>query len=106
MLRACPRSALRRSRAGDRDGVLITIVHPAAVRRTPSSRLLADDLLACPRPRNVVNIVNHASVIYLSALAAAIGFRMSLFNIGVEGQYRVAVFAAAAFAGGAGCPAR
>ena len=38
-------------------------------------------------------------MLYLSALAAAIGFRMNLFNIGVEGQYRVAVFAAAAFAG-------
>jgi ABC-type uncharacterized transport system permease subunit len=47
----------------------------------------------------VVIILNNASVLYLSALAAAIGFRMNLFNIGVEGQYRVAVFAAAAFAG-------
>ena len=27
-------------------------------------------------------------MIFLSALAAAIGFRMNLFNIGVEGQYR------------------
>jgi general nucleoside transport system permease protein len=54
---------------------------------------------AQPAPRNVVNIVNNASVLYLSALAAAIGFRMNLFNIGVEGQYRVAVFAAAAFTG-------
>ena len=47
----------------------------------------------------MVNILNNSSVLYLSALAAAIGFRMNLFNIGVEGQYRVAVFAAAAFAG-------
>ena len=46
-----------------------------------------------------MNIINNSSVLYLSALAAAIGFRMNLFNIGVEGQYRVAVFAAAAFAG-------
>ena len=56
-------------------------------------------IFSVPAPRNVVNIVNNASVLYLSALAAAIGFRMNLFNIGVEGQYRVAVFAAAAFAG-------
>ena len=56
-------------------------------------------LFSAPEPRNLVNIVNNASVLYLSALAAAIGFRMNLFNIGVEGQYRVAVFAAAAFAG-------
>ena len=56
-------------------------------------------IFSAPQPRNVVNIINNASVLYLSALAAAIGFRMNLFNIGVEGQYRVAVFAAAAFAG-------
>jgi ABC-type uncharacterized transport system permease subunit len=56
-------------------------------------------IFAAPAPRNLVNIVNNASVLYLSALAAAIGFRMNLFNIGVEGQYRVAVFAAAAFCG-------
>src|SRR5690242_3434016 len=56
-------------------------------------------IFSAPGPRNVVNIINNSSVLYLSALAAAIGFRMNLFNIGVEGQYRVAVFAAAAFAG-------
>ncbi len=56
-------------------------------------------LFSAPEPRNVVDIINNASVLYLSALAAAIGFRMNLFNIGVEGQYRVAVFAAAAFLG-------
>jgi ABC-type uncharacterized transport system permease subunit len=54
---------------------------------------------ARPAPRNLVNIVNNASVLYLSGLAAAIGFRMNLFNIVVEGQYRVAVFVAAAFTG-------
>ena len=56
-------------------------------------------IYSMPAPRNVVNILNNSSVLYLSALAAAIGFRMNLFNIGVEGQYRVAVFAAAAFTG-------
>src|SRR4030095_13083054 len=58
-----------------------------------------DTIFSVPAARNVVNILNNASVLYLSALAAAIGFRMNLFNIGVEGQYRVAVFTAAAFAG-------
>lgn len=58
-----------------------------------------DTIFSIPAGRNLVNILNNASVLYLSALAAAIGFRMNLFNIGVEGQYRVAVFAAAAFAG-------
>lgn len=56
-------------------------------------------LLNPPNPRVTVNIINEAIVLYLSAIAVAIGFRMNLFNIGVEGQYRVAVFAAAAVCG-------
>ncbi len=52
-----------------------------------------------PAPRVVVSIVNAAIVYYISAIAVAIGFRMNLFNIGVDGQYRVAAFAAAVFAG-------
>ncbi len=56
-------------------------------------------LLTPPRPRNVVNILNNASVYYLSAIAVAVGFKMNLFNIGVDGQYRIATFAAAVFAG-------
>ena len=56
-------------------------------------------LLTAPRPRLVVAIINGAAVYYLSAMAVAIGFRMNLFNIGVDGQYRVAAFAAAVFAG-------
>ena len=56
-------------------------------------------LLTAPRPRLIVGIINGATVYYLSAIAVAIGFRMNLFNIGVDGQYRVAAFAAAVFAG-------
>ncbi len=56
-------------------------------------------LLTAPKPRLLVAIINGASVYYLSAIAVAIGFRMNLFNIGVDGQYRVAAFAAAVFAG-------
>lgn len=51
------------------------------------------------RARNIVGVVNAAIVYYISASAVAIGFRMNLFNIGVEGQYRIATFAAAVFAG-------
>jgi general nucleoside transport system permease protein len=47
-----------------------------------------------------VAILNKATTYYLSGLAVAIGFRMNLFNIGVDGQYRLAAFFAAA-AGGA-----
>jgi ABC-type uncharacterized transport system permease subunit len=39
--------------------------------------------------------LNQGTVYYLSALAVAIGFRMNLFNIGVDGQYRMAAFTAA-----------
>jgi len=63
-------------------------------------------MLSVPASRNIVNIVNNASLLYLSGVAAAIGFRMNLFNIGVEGQYRVAAFAAAAFAGAGVLPGK
>ncbi|MEO3936117.1 ABC transporter permease [Dermatophilaceae bacterium Soc4.6] len=56
-------------------------------------------LLKVPLPRQIVSVVNAATVYYISAVAVAIGFRMNLFNIGVDGQYRVASFAAAVFAG-------
>ena len=42
-----------------------------------------------------VAILNRATPLYLSAVAAAIGFRMNLFNIGVEGQYLFAFIIAA-----------
>jgi simple sugar transport system permease protein len=55
-------------------------------------------IFSAPAERNIINILNNASILYLSGLAAAIGFRMNLFNIGVEGQYQMAVFTAAVFA--------
>ncbi|MEU6931696.1 ABC transporter permease [Streptomyces sp. NPDC046374] len=42
-----------------------------------------------------VLIVNYTGILYLAALAVAIGFRMNLFNIGVEGQYRLAAMVSA-----------
>ena len=56
-------------------------------------------ILNWPAPRVLAAILNAATVLYLSAVAAAIGFRMNLFNIGVDGQYRLASFAAAYVAG-------
>lgn len=56
-------------------------------------------MFKAPLPRQIVAIINEASVLYLSAVAVAIGFKMNLFNIGVDGQYRVASFMAAVFAG-------
>ena len=61
-------------------------------------------MLSWPSNRNLLTVFNQASMIFLSGIAAAIGFRMNLFNIGVEGQYRVASYVAAVFAGGAFLP--
>ena len=51
------------------------------------------------RPRTTVNAINSATNYYLAAVAVAIGFRMNLFNIGVDGQYRLAAMLSAALAG-------
>jgi ABC-type uncharacterized transport system permease subunit len=45
---------------------------------------------------SLISIVNRAIPLYISALAVAIGFKMNLFNIGVEGQYQLAALLAAA----------
>lgn len=63
-------------------------------------------IFSVPTHRNIVNITNQSSMIFLSALAAAIGFRMNLFNIGVEGQYTLAAYAAALVAGYAWLPGK
>jgi ABC-type uncharacterized transport system permease subunit len=51
-----------------------------------------------------LTIVNSATVYFFSAIAVAIGFRMNLFNIGVDGQYRLAACLAGAFAGSVALP--
>lgn len=61
-------------------------------------------MLKAPQPRQFVDMLNSATVLYFSAVAVAIGFRMKLFNIGVDGQYRVAAFAGAAVGGEAWLP--
>lgn len=47
----------------------------------------------------IASTINAATTYYLSAIAVAIGFRMNLFNIGVDGQYQLAAIVAAAFGG-------
>ena len=47
-------------------------------------------------PSVMTDILNKATSYYLAAIAVAIGFRMGLFNIGVDGQYRLAALAAGA----------
>lgn len=56
-------------------------------------------LFKAPLPRQIVAIINEATILYISAVAVAIGFKMNLFNIGVDGQYRIASFVAAVLAG-------
>ncbi|HET9654999.1 MAG TPA: ABC transporter permease, partial [Kineosporiaceae bacterium] len=51
------------------------------------------------QPRTQALIVNSATTYYLAAVAVAIGFRMNLFNIGVDGQYRLAAMIAASVGG-------
>jgi len=47
------------------------------------------------KPEQLVNSLNKATGYYLAALAVAIGFKMNLFNIGVDGQYQLAAMAVA-----------
>lgn len=47
------------------------------------------------QPDSITAILDKTTFYYLSAVAAAIGFRMGLFNIGVDGQYRLAALLAA-----------
>lgn len=44
----------------------------------------------------MIATLNRATPLYLSGVAVAVGFRMNLFNIGVEGQYVLAAFMGAA----------
>ena len=46
-------------------------------------------------PRNVVSELNATVAYYMAGVAAAIGFKMLLFNIGIDGQYRMGAFFAA-----------
>ncbi len=46
--------------------------------------------------RSFISTLNRAAPYYLAGVAVAIGFKMNLFNIGVEGQYQLAALLAAA----------
>lgn len=49
-------------------------------------------------PRAMSLMINLATIYFLSALAVSIGFKMNLFNIGVNGQYVLGALAAAVVA--------
>ena len=52
-----------------------------------------------------VLIINQASLYYIAAIAVALGFRMNLFNIGVDGQYRLAAVMTAVVGANVNLPA-
>ena len=77
---------------------LVCAVILVATKHSPADTVQAM-INSGKRPRTFVNSINSATNYYLSAVAVAIGFRMNLFNIGVDGQYRLAALLAAGLAG-------
>ena len=78
--------------------VVIAVVLSSIVLLISGSNPLAayaDMLEHASKLETQVDIFNRATPLYLSGVAAAIGFRMNLFNIGVEGQYLLAFIVAA-----------
>jgi simple sugar transport system permease protein len=79
--------------------VLAAIVISALVLLASGSspvEVYGDMLENASRLETWIDIFNRATPLYISGVAAAIGFRMNLFNIGTEGQYLLAAFFAAA----------
>ena len=54
-----------------------------------------DMYLHATKLETMVDILNRATPLYIAGVATAIGFRLNLFNIGVEGQYLLAAIVAA-----------
>ncbi len=98
-------SVLARQRSAAGPGRRVRDHQPgAARRRRPGRRGLEHDPVGARRPATSPTSSTTPRVLYLSGLAVAVGFRMNLFNIGVDGQYRVAAFIAAVVAGEAWLP--
>jgi simple sugar transport system permease protein len=53
----------------------------------------------------IITVLNRAVPLFLSGLAVSVAFRMGLFNIGVEGQYRMATILSAAAGAAVSLPA-
>lgn len=47
------------------------------------------------RQESIIDILNRATPLFLAGISVAIGFRMNIFNIGVEGQYILAALISA-----------
>lgn len=78
--------------------ICLTLVICAAVLLAFGSDPVAaftDMLGHASKLESQIDLLNRATPLFLSGVAAAIGFRMNLFNIGVEGQYLLAALVAA-----------
>ncbi len=83
-------------------GVVVSIAVTAAILvfiHASVSGVFSAMLKYGTSPRAETLILNLATTYFLSALAVAIGFKMNLFNIGVNGQYVLGAVAAGAVAG-------
>ena len=65
----------------------------------------SDMITNATKLETMIDILNRATPLFISGIAAAIGFRMNLFNIGVEGQYLLAALVAAEVGGVVHLPA-
>lgn len=62
-------------------------------------------VIAAWKPKARLDILQRSTPLIISGVAVAIGFKMNLFNIGVEGQYRLATLFAAGFGAMVNLPA-
>jgi len=77
--------------------VLAVLISSAAVLLIHKSPITTFRLMASfgVRTDSLIFAANEAIPLFVSGLAVAIGFKMGLFNIGVEGQYTLAALVAA-----------
>ncbi|NUQ97557.1 MAG: ABC transporter permease [Streptomyces sp.] len=78
--------------------LVVTALVILATGKNPGSAF-SDMLTYGSASDSQVYILNKATTYYLAGVSVAIGFRMNLFNIGVDGQYRIAAFFAAVLGG-------
>jgi len=84
--------------------LVITSIALLAIRKNPVTAFRLMGQYGAQRD-SVISILNRAVPLYISAVAVAIGFKMNLFNIGVEGQYTLAALIAASVGAAVHLPA-
>jgi simple sugar transport system permease protein len=84
--------------------VLLTSIALVAIGKNPFTAFKLMGQYGIQK-NSLISTANRAIPLYISALAVAIGFKMNLFNIGVEGQYTLAALVAAAVGAAVRLPA-